>query len=139
MDKILKKLPIVATAALLMAGAMFLAGCEKEKKTELMSETKVPNINGVNFQSVVIGTEKCSENIVGYLMDVCYPEGIGDSLRLSGILYSNVVKTYSVPQQSFNIGDTVSGTYQNKPDSLCDRICSAMNPYYDVPEIIVKF
>ena len=139
MDKILKKLPIAATVALLVAGAMFFAGCEKEKKTELMSETKVPNINGVNFQSVVIGTEKCSENIVGYLMDVCYPEGIGDSLRLSGILYSNVVKTYSVPQQSFNIGDTVSGTYQNKPDSLCDRICSAMNPYYDVPEIIVKF
>ena len=127
-------------AAALLAGAMLLlVGCEKEKKTELMSETKVPNINGVNFQSVVIGTEKCSENIVGYLMDVCYPEGIGDSLRLSGILYSNVVKTYSVPQQSFNIGDTVSGTYQNKPDSLCDRICSAMNPYYDVPEIIVKF
>ena len=132
-------MPIVATVALLVAGAFLFAGCEKEKKTELMSETKVPNINGVNFQSVVIGTEKCSENIVGYLMDVCYPEGIGDSLRLSWILYSNVVKTYSVPQQSFNIGDTVSGTYQNKPDSLCDRICSAMNPYYDVPEIIVKF
>ena len=138
MNKLRKYLPLMAAA--LLAGAMLLfAGCEKEKKTELMSETKVPNINGVNFQSVVIGTEKCSENIVGYLMDVCYPEGIGDSLRLSGILYSNVVKTYSVPQQSFNIGDTVSGTYQNKPDSLCDRICSAMNPYYDVPEIIVKF
>ncbi len=130
-------LPLVATA--ILAGAMFFVGCEKEKKTELMSETMVSNINDVNFKSVVIGTEKCSENIVGYLMDVCYPEGIGDSLRLSGILYSNVVKTYSVPQQSFNIGDTVSGTYQNKPDSLCDRICSAMNPYYDVPEIIVKF
>ena len=34
MDKILKKLPIVATVALLVAGAMFFAGCEKEKKTE---------------------------------------------------------------------------------------------------------
>ena len=130
-------LPLVAMVFL--AGALFFTGCEKEKKTELMSETMVSNINDVNFKSVVIGTEKCSENIVGYLMDVCYPEGIGDSLRLSGILYSNVVKTYSVPQQSFNIGDTVSGTYQNKPDSLCYRICSAMNPYYDVPEIIVKF
>ncbi len=32
MDKILKKLPIVATVALLMAGAFLFAGCEKEKK-----------------------------------------------------------------------------------------------------------
>ncbi|MBO7465612.1 MAG: hypothetical protein J6T56_07185 [Bacteroidales bacterium] len=34
MDKILKKLPIVATVALLVAGAFLFAGCEKEKKTE---------------------------------------------------------------------------------------------------------
>jgi hypothetical protein len=38
-----KILPIVATV--ILAGAMFFAGCEKEKKTELMSETMVSNIN----------------------------------------------------------------------------------------------
>ena len=34
MDKILKKLPIAATVALLVAGVFLFAGCEKEKKTE---------------------------------------------------------------------------------------------------------
>ena len=31
MDKILKKLPIVATVALLMVGAFLFSGCEEEK------------------------------------------------------------------------------------------------------------
>ena len=39
MDKILKKLPLVATVALLVAGAMFLAGCEKEKNKEVKEKS----------------------------------------------------------------------------------------------------
>ena len=52
MDKILKKLPIVATVALLVAGAMFFAGCEKDKKANNdLTDMSVSNILFTSCQS----------------------------------------------------------------------------------------
>lgn len=53
MDKILKKLPIAATVALLVAGAFLFAGCEKEKT----------NYNSVKETTVKEKTVKETTNI----------------------------------------------------------------------------
>ncbi len=61
MDKILKKLPLVATAALLVAGAMFLAGCEKEKPVQ-PDENIIGNDTNVLYGKVVAILHPCIGN-----------------------------------------------------------------------------
>ena len=118
-------------AMVFLAGAVFFTGCEKKTINVDMSE----NI----FQGRIIGLEKCTENIIGYLIDVWMPDEIGDSLKLNGIQYANVVKTYSTPQKTLSIGDTILGKYHVLSDTMSTKVCNAMNPYYDVLEIIVHF
>lgn len=48
MDKILKKLPIVATVALLVAGAFLFAGCEKEKPVQ-PNDNKIKNDTNILY------------------------------------------------------------------------------------------
>ena len=124
MSKKYKILPMLATVVLLAAGIILFAGCEKEKKDSL--------------QGIIIGTEKCSENNVGYLISVLHPDYIGDSLCLNELSYINVVKTYSIPQNSRIVGDTIIGKFQMLPDSLSTRVCPTLYPVYDVPEIIIS-
>ena len=124
MSKKYKIMSLVTTAVLLAAGIILFAECEKEKKDSL--------------QGIIIGTEKCSENNVGYLISVLHPDYIGDSLCLNELSYINVVKTYSIPQNSRIVGDTIIGKFQMLPDSLSTRVCPTLYPVYDVPEIIIS-
>ena len=57
MDKILKKLPIAATVALLVAGAFLFAGCEKEKNGSKIIGTWIAcgaSLNGDPICSYII-------------------------------------------------------------------------------------
>ena len=86
----------------------------------------------------IIGSEICTNEIVGFLIDVYNPNDIGDSLLENGIQYTNVVKTYSISQDSVTVGDVISGTFEILPDSLQSRVCPYMHQIYDVPEIIIN-
>lgn len=142
MKKLIKTMPIVAIAALLMAGAFLFTGCEKEKKTSDDTTNSISNNGNAHsdsIQGIIIGSEMCSNDIVGYLIAAIKPNFIGKTLLLDELSYSNVVKTYSIPNNSPNIGDTVIGLFQFKPDSLNTRACPSLYPIYDVPEIIIDF
>ena len=65
MDKILKKLPIAATAALLVAGAFLFAGCEKEK-VKHNDVDKVLN----KSENQLVGTWVCDTN--NYRVELCF-------------------------------------------------------------------
>ena len=71
MKNLIKTMPIVATVALLVAGAFLFAGCEKEKKTE-KSITQSLNIQGrINK---IVGP--CHGGCI--IIDVDNIEGIGN-------------------------------------------------------------
>ena len=125
MKRIKIKFTLMAVAA---AGMLSISSCEKE----------VNNAKSAEFKGEIIGSEICTNEIVGFLIDVYNPNDIGDSLLENGIQYTNVVKTYSISQDSVTVGDVISGTFEILPDSLQSRVCSYMHQIYDVPEIIIN-
>ena len=114
--------------AVATAGMLSISSCEKE----------VNNAKSAEFKGEIIGSEICTNEIVGFLIDVYNPNNIGDSLLENGIQYTNVVKTYSISQDSATVGDVISGTFEILPDSLQSRACPCMHQIYDVPEIIIN-
>jgi len=133
MKKILKKFTLMAVAT---AGMLSISSCEKEVNNAKSKE--VNNAKSAEFKGEIIGSEICTNEIVGFLIDVYNPNDIGDSLLENGIQYTNVVKTYSISQDSVTVGDVISGTFEILPDSLQSRVCSYMHQIYDVPEIIIN-
>ena len=132
-----KVLPLIVVA---LVGVALVTSCEKEKKEKkesnnIISSEDTPHV----FTGNVIGTENCTSEIIGYLIDINTPDSVGWSLRLYDSIYDNVIKTYSVPTIHLNIGDRVSGTYQLLPDSLRSRVCHAMYPVYNVPEFVINY
>ena len=117
--------------ALAAVGMLSISSCEKEKED-------VNNTKSTEFKGEIIGSEICTNEIVGFLIDVYNPNNIGDSLLENGIQYTNVVKTYSISQDSATVGDVISGTFEILPDSLQSRACPYMHQIYDVPEIIIN-
>ena len=87
----------------------------------------------------VIGYEYCTSEIYGYLIDVQSPAGIGGTVFIYGTEHGNVVKTYSKPENDFQIGDEISGVYQMMADSSICRICQDLYLVYDLPEVIIKY
>ena len=133
MKKILKKFTLMAVAT---AGMLSISSCEKEVNNAKSKE--VNNAKSAEFKGEIIGSEICTNEIVGFLIDVYNPNDIGDSLLENGIQYTNVVKTYSISQDSATVGDVISGTFEILPDSLQSRVCPYMHQIYDVPEIIIN-
>lgn len=87
----------------------------------------------------VIAYEYCTSSVKVYLIEVQEPVGIGENIVLYGTQYSNVVKTYSHPMTTLDIGDQVTGTYQMMTDSINCRVCTTLYPIYNVPEIVISF
>ena len=133
MKKILKKFTLMAVAT---AGMLSISSCEKEVNNAKSKE--VNNAKSAEFKGEIIGSEICTNEIVGFLIDVYNPNDIGDSLLENGIQYTNVVKTYSISQDSVTVGDVISGTFEILPDSLQSRVCLSMHQIYDIPEIIIN-
>ena len=133
MKRIKIKFTLMAVAA---AGMLSISSCEKEVNNAKSKE--VNNAKSAEFKGEIIGSEICTNEIVGFLIDVYNPNDIGDSLLENGIQYTNVVKTYSISQDSVTVGDVISGTFEILPDSLQSRVCSYMHQIYDVPEIIIN-
>ena len=133
MKKILKKFTLMAVAT---AGMLSISSCEKEVNNAKSKE--VNNAKSAEFKGEIIGSEICTNEIVGFLIDVYNPNDIGDSLLENGIQYTNVVKTYSISQDSATVGDVISGTFEILPDSLQSRVCLSMHQIYDIPEIIIN-
>ena len=128
MKRIILKTALLALAAV---GMLSISSCEKEKED-------VNNSKSTEFNGEIIGSEICTNEIVGFLIDVYNPNNIGDSLLENGIQYTNVVKTYSISQDSATVGDVISGTFEILPDSLQSRVCLSMHQIYNVPEIIIN-
>ena len=78
-----------ALLALAVVGMFSVSSCEK-------GEEDVNNAKSTEFKGEIIGSEICTNEIVGFLIDVYNPNNIGDSLLENGIQYTNVVKTYSI-------------------------------------------
>jgi len=126
-------LPLVVALVLVA----ITTSCKKEQKPQ--HEEQSTEEQSTFLQGSVIGTEKCTEEIFGYLIDVHTPSGIGNSLRYYDSTYSNVIKTYSVPPVELSVGDSVSGTYETLSSSSPSRVCSSMNQFFNVPELIINF
>ena len=133
MKRIKIKFTLMAVAA---AGMLSISSCEKEVNNAKSKE--VNNAKSAEFKGEIIGSEICTNEIVGFLIDVYNPNDIGDSLLENGIQYTNVVKTYSISQDSVTVGDVISGTFEILPDSLQSRVCLSMHQIYNVPEIIIN-
>ena len=108
-----KILPIMATA--ILAGAMFFAGCEKEKKTE----TGNINVSNVSFtscishrvhnqDSIVVSTNNGTIYVTHYNLEVnCGFEKIDVNTQISG--------------------DTIIVTERGVPDNTANCLCDVNN------------
>ena len=119
-----KKNIIIAVAMITMVCVCFLTRCKEQNQNTIKGK--------------VIAYEYCTSNVKGYLIEVQEPVGIGENIVLNETQYSNVIKTYSQPMATLNLGDQLTGTYQLMNDSIC-RICSAQYQIYNVPEIVISF
>lgn len=116
---------IIAVVMITMVCVCFLNRCKEQNQNTITGK--------------VIAYEYCTSSVKGYLIEVQEPVGIGENIVLSGTQYSNVVKTYSQPMTTLDIGDQITGTYQMMPDSTNCRVCTAQYPIYNVPEIVLSF
>ena len=103
---------------LLPLALLLLAGCKRDYEE-------------FYFKGVVLGAEICNLQTDTYIIDIEYPEGIGDTLTYDGALHKNVVFGYKPPRRVM-VGDTLIGVaYQYKS-------FAAFNCYltltYDLPE-----
>ena len=119
-----KKNIIISAIMITMVCVCFLIRCKEQNRNTIKGK--------------IIAYEYCTSNVKGYLIEVQEPVGIGENIVLNETQYSNVTKTYSQPTATLNIGDHITGTYQQMNDSIC-RICSAQYQTYNVPEIVISF
>ncbi len=115
---------IVIVAMIIIATVLLLAQCTEQK--------------GGTIEGRVIEYENCTYDNKGYLIEVQNPRGIGKDVFLCGTQYSNVVKTYSQPINTLQIGDQVIGKWHFLKDSSC-RVCTDEDQVYNVPEIVISF
>ena len=100
--------------------------------------TRCKEQNRNTIKGKVIAYEYCTSNVKGYLIEVQEPAGIGENIVLNETQYSNVVKTYSQPIGTLQIGNQINGKWHFLTDSSC-RVCTAEYQVYNVPEIVISF
>ena len=131
-----------------------LSGCGKEptnQSTNNSNENQLPiddstssepqteTFEGDSIAGYVIGYEYCSESVIGYLLQLHYPDSIGNSLRYCEVNYTNVVKTYSEADHSLSVGEEFCGLYRILPDSLTIRCCFTDGYIFPVPELEIQY
>ena len=121
----MKKRNIIISAIMItMVCVCFLTRCKEQNRNTIKGK--------------VIAYEYCTSNVKGYLIEVQEPAGIGENIVLNETQYSNVVKTYSQPIGTLQIGNQIIGKWHFLTDSSC-RVCTAEYQVYNVPEIVISF
>ena len=83
------------------------------------------------LKGTVIGIEQCTDEMIGYLIEVSFPAYIGNTVYYDGE-HVNVVKSYFYSEQLF-IGDVIEGSYIFLDNF---RICNLLYPSFKVPEVM---
>ena len=144
-----KKLRFMSLLA--VALVLSLSGCGKEPTNQVTdinggtqsdstsSEEPTVPFEGDSISGCVIEYERCSDEVIGYLLQITHPEGVGDTLKLANGTYPNAVKTYSEAEHFLSIGEEIRGIYRIMPDSLTYRACTAQYQKYNLTELEIIF
>ncbi|MGB4655172.1 MAG: hypothetical protein WBH98_07050 [Bacteroidales bacterium] len=151
------KIVVAAIVVALNLSLMFACSKDNNDTTNAKNTQNVEEVNNqdeeeiedsiLEFKGIVFGEEMCWGNSIGYLIELETPINVGKRVFYGPKERQNVVKAYN-DIAKFKIPDeiiknvtakdeiTVEGLF-HLPEVQPSRVCTAMYPVFDVPEVII--
>jgi len=86
------------------------------------------------FKGTVITGEMCSSMMVGYLMELEQPAGVGDTITYDGTFYKNAVMAYRAPRPLKKNETVIGVAYKYKDFAALNCL---LVPLFNLPELSI--
>lgn len=116
--KTMKKIPSIIVC---LATVLAFSGCKTDYEE-------------FYFKGTVIYGEMCSSMMVGYLMEIEKPSGVGDTITYNGTFYKNAVMAYRAPRPLKKDETVIGVAYKYKDFAALNCL---LVPLYTLPELSI--